>query len=96
MSDMELVLDILQLGLGVAVLLVVLIKRGPSKRAGKRSEIAMMAVDYAEQMGGESAQKLAHAIGAAQRIDAADNGKRDFSDAELRIEIEATLARRAK
>lgn len=93
---MEQILDIMQVLLTLGVLLAVVVRRGPAKRAGKRSEIAMMAVDYAEQMGGTPAEKLVHAIQAAQRIDAADNGKRDFSDAELRIEIEATVARRKR
>lgn len=91
---METTLDVLQIVLGVLLLAVMLMKHGPNKRSRKREEIAMMAVDYAEQMGGDKSQKLAHAIGAAQRIDSADNGKRDFSDAELRIAIEACLARR--
>ena len=91
---METALDVTQILLGVVLLVVMLLKHGPSKRSRKREEIAMMAVDYAEQMGGDKAQKLAHALGAAQRIDAADNGKRDYSDAEFRIAIEVALARR--
>jgi hypothetical protein len=38
--------------------------------------------------------ELRHAIGAAQRLDAGDNGKRDWSDSQIRIAIEAALARR--
>jgi hypothetical protein len=89
-----------KVALGLVVLsnlvtvVLVCIKQGPAKRARRRDELAAMAVDYAEQMGGDKSQRLAHAIGAAQRIDAADNGKRDYSDAELRIAIEAALARR--
>lgn len=55
---------------------------------------AKQAVDYAEQMGGTSSEKLRHAIGAGQRLDAGDNGKRDWSDAQIRIAIEAELANR--
>jgi hypothetical protein len=91
---METALDIAQIVLSLALLIVMFLKHGPSKRARRREELASMAVDYAEQMGGDKAQKLAHAIGAAQRIDAADNGKRDYSDAELRIAVEAVLQRR--
>lgn len=91
-------LEKVALGFGVlsniATVVLVFVKQGPSKRARRREELASMAVDYAEQMGGDKSQKLAHAIGAAQRIDAADNGKRDYSDAELRIAVEAVLQRR--
>ncbi len=90
---MELILDVTQLVLSVACLVALLLKHGPSKRSLRLNDLAMMAVDYAEQMGGEPSQKLAHALGAAQRLDMKD-GKRDFSDAELRIVIEATVARR--
>lgn len=54
---------------------------------------AKQAVAYAEQMGGTNEEKLRHAIGAAQRLDAGDNGKRDWSDAQIRIAIEAELSR---
>jgi hypothetical protein len=69
-------------------------KYGPSKRARKRAELARLGWGYAEQLGGTGKQKLTHAIEAAGRLDQADNGKRDFSDAELRIEIEAQLQAR--
>lgn len=55
--------------------------------------IADKAVAYAEQMGGKSADKLAHALAAARRLDNDDNGVRDFTDAQLRIAIEAALQR---
>lgn len=90
----EIILDGVQILLGVAALVLLVRKHGPTKRAMRLNEIAMMAVDYAEQMGGTAPQKLAHALGAAQRLDLKD-GKRDYSDAELRIVIEATVARRA-
>ncbi len=91
---MEMFLDVLQAVLTAAVLVVTMLKLGPAKHARRRDEIARMAVDYAEQMGGDSKAKLAHALSAFQRIDAADNGRRDYSDAEARIAIEATLGRR--
>jgi hypothetical protein len=87
----ELTLDISQLVLTAAVLVVALLRLGPSRRSRRRLEIAAMAVDYAEQMGGTNPEKLTHAIGAFQRIDLADNGKRDYSDAEARIAVEAIL-----
>lgn len=55
---------------------------------------AKQAVAYADQMGGTGEEKLRHAIGAAQRLDAGDNGKRDWSDSQIRIAIEAALAHR--
>lgn len=61
------------------------------KRGLSLTEVAVRAIGHAEQMGGSNAEKLAHAIHAAQRLDAGDNGKRDFSDAQLRIAIEAEL-----
>lgn len=54
---------------------------------------AKQAVAYAEQMGGTGEEKLRHAIGAVQRNDAGDNGKRDWSDSQIRIAIEAELRR---
>lgn len=91
---METILDVVQIVLSAAALVAILLKHGPTKRAMRLNEVAMMAVDYAEQMGGSSEEKLRHAVGAAQRLDMKD-GKRDYSDAELRIAIEATVARRA-
>lgn len=55
--------------------------------------LAKMAVAHAEQMGGTGAQKLAHAVSAFQRLDEGDNGRRDFTDAEGRIAIEACLSK---
>lgn len=75
-----------------ANLVVSLVKLRPSRRHARREELAAMAVDYAEMIGGS--EKLKHAIQAFGRIDLADNGKRDYSDAEARIAIEALLARR--
>lgn len=63
-----------------------------SKRHARREELAAMAADYAEMLGGPD--KIRHAVQAFGRIDLADNGKRDYSDAEARIAIEAVLARR--
>lgn len=62
------------------------------KRGLSLTEIAVRAVAYGEQMGKTPEEKLRHAIGAAQRLDAGDNGKRDWSDAQLRIAVEAQVA----
>ena len=62
------------------------------KRGLSLTELAVRAVAYGEQMGKTPEEKLRHAIGAAQRLDAGDNGKRDWSDAQLRIAVEAQVA----
>lgn len=64
------------------------------KRGLSLTELAVRAVAYGEQMGKTPEEKLRHAIGAAQRLDAGDNGKRDWSDSQIRIAIEAALAHR--
>lgn len=87
----QLAIDIIQLlALGALIALTV-VRMGPMRRTIRRQAIAKAAVAYAEQMGGTSEQKKLHALGYAQIIDKADNGKRDYSDAELSVEIEATL-----
>lgn len=63
------------------------------KRGLTLAEVAVRAVAYGEQMGKTPEEKLKHAIGAAQRLDAGDNGKRDWTDAQLRIAIEAEIQR---
>lgn len=64
------------------------------KRGLSLTEVGIRAVGHAEQMGGTNPEKLAHAIHAAQRLDAGDNGKRDFTDAQLRIAIESEISRK--
>ncbi len=78
----------------VAVASVVVSAR--RKRGLSLSEIAIRAAAYAEQMGGGPHGKLRQAIEAAQRLDAGDNGKRDFTDAQLRVAIEAEIHRSTK
>lgn len=63
------------------------------KRGLTLAEVAVRSVAYGEQMGGTSEEKLRHALGAARRLDEGDNGKRDWSDAQIRIAIEAELRR---
>lgn len=57
-------------------------------------QYAKVAVDYAEQMGGSNEEKLRHAVGCFDRLDQGDNGKRDWTDAQARIFIEAEIANR--
>lgn len=54
------------------------------------------AVAYAEQMGGDAKAKLRTALEACKLRDAGDNGKRDWTDAEHRIAIEAAVGRLKK
>lgn len=83
------------LSIAAALLSVVSLAVAALKKRGlSLTEVAVRAIGHAEQMGGSNAEKLAHAIHAAQRLDAGDNGKRDFSDAQLRIAIEAELSRK--
>lgn len=63
---------------------------GPERLA----EHARLGVDYAEQVGGSSRQKLAHAIGASIKSDRGANGQQDWTDTQHRLAIEAELARR--
>lgn len=60
-----------------------------------REKYALDACAYAEQLGGNKQQLLASAIGYFQKIDASDNGQRDFTDAEIRLAIEAHLGKKA-
>jgi hypothetical protein len=84
------ILAVASVVLSLASIVVALLKR----RGLSLTEVAVRAVGHAEQMGGTNAEKLAHAIHAAQRLDAGDNDKRDFSDAQLRIAIEAEINRK--
>jgi len=83
-------------GLALQVATLVLVARSvwskdgltPRERRGK--EIGALAVAYAESMQGSGQQKLAHALDCFRRLDMQD-GRRDYSDAEARIYIEAVL-----
>ena len=76
--------------------LIALVVAGRKRQGLTLTECAVRAVAYAEQMGGGPHGKLRQAIEAAQRLDAGDNGKRDYSDAQLRIAVEAELNRSQK
>lgn len=81
-----------QLLLTLATLIVVLIRtREPSLRHDQLVAIVATACDF----GSASPDKMGATLDAARRLDVGDNGKRDFSDAEFRIAIEAEYRRRA-
>ncbi len=84
--------------LSVAALVVafVAVLRSFRRRDLSLTEIAVRAVGYAEQMGPGAYGKLNQALESAKKLDAGDNGRRDFTDAQLRIAIEAELARVTK
>lgn len=85
------------ISLGAVLLSAVsLVVSARKKRGLSLAEIALRAVAHGEQMGKTPSDKLTHAIRAAQRLDAGDNGKRDWSDAQLRIAIEAEINRSKK
>lgn len=86
----ELILPTLSLLTSVAALLVAIRK----KRGLTLREIALRSIAYGEQVGKTNEEKLRHALFAGPRLDAGDNGKRDFTDAQLRIEIEALIKER--
>lgn len=57
-------------------------------------QVAELAIDHGEQLGGTAAEKKKITLHAAQRLDEGDNGRRDYNDVRLTIAIEAALARR--
>ena len=79
----------------VAVLLAVVacVAAFRSNRGLSLTEIAIRSVAYGQQMGGNNMDRLRIALEAAKRLDASDNGVRNFSDAQLRIALEAELNR---
>jgi hypothetical protein len=83
----------LSVGAVVASVLALVVSIVRKHKVLSLSEIAIRAVAYGEQMGKTPAEKLRHAVGAAQRLDAGDNGVRDYSDAQLRVAIEAEINR---
>jgi hypothetical protein len=66
---------------------------GLSRRGRRRDEYAARAAAYAEQMGGAGEEKLRHALDCFRALDEADNGRRDYSDKEARLSIEAHLGK---
>jgi hypothetical protein len=80
-------------GLAVILAAVSTVLTYRKKRGLSLTEIAVRAVAYGEQMGKTPTEKLKHAGAAAQRLDAGDNGKRDWSDTQLRVALEAEIQR---
>lgn len=60
---------------------------GLTRRENRGLELARMSVRYAEQLGGTGGEKLMHALGCFRQLDMAD-GKRDYSETEMRLYIE--------
>ena len=60
------------------------------------SQIATLACDHGEAMATPSIPAWRLALEAGKRLDAGDNGKRDYSDAQIRVAIDAEVGRRAK
>ena len=58
-----------------------------------REKYATDACAYAEQVGGIPSAKLEHALDYFRKVDASDNGVRDFSDTEIRLAVEAHLGK---
>lgn len=79
------------LALVVAVTALFRTVREPKPRLVVRDEYAARAAAYAEQLGGTPGDKLRHAVQAFGMLDQADNGRRDYTDGEARIAIEAHL-----
>jgi hypothetical protein len=84
---MELALGVAGVLLQGAVLVVVLLKQRDKKAEWQLlgKEYARMANAYANSLGGSEPEKLQHAIEAFKKADIALDGKRDFTDAQVRI-----------
>jgi hypothetical protein len=78
----------------VALLLLNRSTQRPLARRSRRTVIVLDAIAYADQVGGDARAKKAHALDYARKLDLADNRKRDYSDAELGMSIEAELGKR--
>lgn len=88
---METILDVVQAVGTLAVLAAVLIRRKSDKEALNRlgQEYARIAVSHAKRMGGDNSAQLSTALSAFRLADESADGKRDFSDAQARVLIEA-------
>ena len=91
---METALDVLQVVLTAAALVVLGLRRKRDAAAleVRGREIGRIAVRHAEQLGGSPAERLRHALDAFRLIDVQEDGKRDFSEAQARIYVEAAVA----
>ena len=82
------VLAVVQVGMAVFVVRKTT-SAGLSKRAVTLKHIAQEALAYSKQQGGTEEEQMLHALSAARLADEKDNGKRDYSDQELRVAIQA-------
>jgi hypothetical protein len=83
----EAILGVAGIVLQGAVLFVVLRKQRDKKAEWQQlgKEYARLANAYADSLGGSESEKLQHAIDAFRKADLALDGKRDFTDAQVRI-----------
>ncbi|UOF79748.1 hypothetical protein [Caudoviricetes sp.] len=74
--------------LGSAAAIIVALRK---RRGLSLTEIALRSIAYAKSLGTAAADFRQVACHAGSRLDASDNGKRDFTDAQIRIAIDAEL-----
>lgn len=60
------------------------------------TEIALRAIAIAQRHATNETDLRRYAYHAGQRLDAADNGKRDFSDAQIALAVDAELVKRGQ
>lgn len=80
------VLSLASCGLSVASLL--------KRRKLSLQQVATLACDHGEHLETPTMPRLKLALEAGARLDDGDNGKRDYSDAQLRLAIDAESLRR--
>lgn len=87
----ELILGIAGMGVQLAVLFVVLKKQRDKKSEWRvlGEEYARLANAYADSLGGSEQERLQHALDAFRKADLALDGRRDFTDAQVRIFVSA-------
>lgn len=92
--NVSLALEVFQSLMLVGCFAVLLVKRGgeAQARAMLGQEYARVAVSHAKRMGGDRDAQLRTALSAFRLADETTDGKRDFSDAQARVYIEAAFA----
>jgi hypothetical protein len=95
---MHMDLDVVQAALLVALGVLQAFTLAQSRRAGgltqrgrRRQEYALQAVKYAMRQGGPPNIQLEHALGAFKGLDEADNRRRDYTDKEARLAVDAAF-----
>lgn len=91
MIDLVLPLLVAITGMQVATLVLSVRGGGLTRRMRRRDEYAARSAAYAEQVGGTPAQKLAHALSCFEKLDMADNRRRDFTPTEASLAIHSHL-----